>query len=180
MARRTVEIVRTLPARGETGVREFNTRPGYFDAHGLAMSPEAIVLDEELEAWVIAYQGIRLTGTPESPQTQSACGFLVVNSHNPEQLYYRSMLPVTHETLAGWRFATSGTEARILRHYRELIPERVLVEIRNQVVLRRDGLPWPHQFEIWLKQKSGLEKPPALPMPTPKRKTARTLASTAR
>ena len=169
-ARRTVEIVRTLPAKGEVGVREFNSRPGYFDAHGLAIHPEAIMFDKELEAWVIAYQGIRLTGTPASPQTQSACGFLVVNSHNPEQLYYRSMLPVTHETLDGWRFATSGAEARILRHYRELIPERVLAEIRNLAILRQDGLPWSQQFETWLKQKSGLEKAPAWPMPAAKRK----------
>jgi hypothetical protein len=171
--RRTVEIVRALPAKGEIGVREFNSRPGYFDAHGMAICPEAVVLDEELEAWVIAYQGLRLTGTSDSPQTQSGCGFLVVSRHNPEQLYYRSMLPVAYEVYSGWRFSKAGAEKRILEHYRELIPARVLAETRNLAVLRRDGLPWSHQFETWLKQKSGLEKPPVLPMPVRRPKTAR-------
>ncbi len=167
-SRRIIEVVRTLTKAGEAAVRELNTRPGYFDAHGLAFSPGGIKYDEELEAWVIAYQGIRLAGTAQAPRTNVACGFLILNAHNPEQLLYRLMLPVTHETVNGWGFSNPEAEEHIIGHYRELIPARVLAEIRNLAVLRRDGLPFARQFETWLRQKSGQEKAPPYSLPAPK------------
>ena len=41
--KRVLEIVRVLPKTGETAVREINSRPGYFDAHGMAASEKRSV-----------------------------------------------------------------------------------------------------------------------------------------
>ena len=145
--KRAIEVVRILANSGETAIREINSRPGYFDAHGLSFNPADVFIDNALEAIVVIYQGFRC----EEKTIRSGYGVLILSLHNPDQVLYRSMMPVF--------VSVSGAPAEFpAKCFAELVPEKTIREIRNLNELRTRGMPYSYQMELWLKEKSACDE----------------------
>jgi hypothetical protein len=156
LARRTLEVVRTLPRNDETGIREINSRPGYFDAHGVLVPPGCVQYNAEYNAWVVAYQGLRLLDGDQGKRTQIGYGLVLLWGHNPEQVLYRSMLPMMTEEIPGWSASTSGKSALVLREFSNWIPEPVRRDIFYMNAFYQDSTPFPSQMEKWQREKAGV------------------------
>jgi hypothetical protein len=148
--------VRRLPGTGETAVRPINSRPGYFDAHGLVMPDNGIRFDEELNSWVVVYQGLRLLEDERGKRTEAGYGILLLWGANPEQILYRSMLPVAVEELNGWKSAGREKTTLLLKEFRKWIPAATISDITYLNAYLAENIPFPSQMAQWQKQKAHL------------------------
>jgi len=161
--KRNINVIRKLKKgrQTESGIRVVNSVPGSFDADCIIFNGKSVRYLENI-GWALIYKGVRWEEIEGKKFSKIGYGILVLDKENPERILYRSTEPVEGKVTeeAGWTAGVSSNKyAELLEKIEDLIPEKVMFEIKriNYLVDKGLLLVGSHsQMVIWQRQKSGL------------------------
>ncbi len=165
--KRQINVVRTLKKADyvETDARAIGTVCGNFDADAIMFDGKSIRFIEKI-GWIMVYKGVRWDEIGGKKVSKIGYGQIVLAEHNPELVLYRSNKPLDGyiTVLEGWTLGLDvDNSASYLESSYNMLPEKVVFELKRRYYLRDKGLLFPSQMIAWHLQKSGMMEKGAKP-----------------
>ncbi len=165
--KRHINVVRTLKKADytETDARAIGTVCGNFDADAVMFDGKSIRFVEKI-GWILVYKGVRWDEISGKKVSKVGYGLIVLAEHNPELVLYRSNKPLDGyiTILDGWTLGLDvDNSCRYIDSAYDLLPEKVVFELKRRYYLRDKGLLFPSQMIAWHQQKSGMIEKGAKP-----------------